>query len=647
MNTYLRWHVSCMIYCGVTMSWCCSSSCNEVIQEFEFFNKELISRSTVLILVTKLQTRLSVLYDENAWRVFVFWEGILNSYTILLCGKNRQLGKSAGWEHNFNFNTTELNSRLVKNIQHVIVLSIMLLVFITMELNAQSQWVLKEYMHRIGKNANEYLGQYVTGIGDFNKDGKPDVAVSKGKPDESPGISLTGIWDISNKNDTIPTKIFQGQNLTIGDINNDGIDDIITAKLITKHTEFDTVFIYLGTANGIDTIPDVILQNKTSGEDYLGYVMAIGDINGDTINDLVITAPQFVGKSGTVYIFFGRSTFIPVPDLTIVGDSIHDGFGYRCKIGDVNNDHKSDLIIAGARQPQSGSQDAYDFLNIYYGGETFDTLLDLQFNGRHGRMSFGGVEIMDANGDGKTDLLWGNKDSSYRHLVRIYFGKSQLDTIPDLILRKPTFSSDFGSSIANAGDMDGDGYNDIAIGDYGAFQNSGFVFIYRGGRALDTLWDAGKGRTDGSKFGFDISSIGDINGDGLSDIIIGAPEYAFGTNQGYFGIFLGDRKITDVKETPSQILPEIATLEQNYPNPFNPTTELRYNISNISNVTLKIYNILGEEIATLVNEKKSPGVYTLPWNASTMHNGIYFYRLTAFTNGGKFYSDIKKMVIVK
>ncbi len=83
-------------------------------------------------------------------------------------------------------------------------------------------------------------------------------------------------------------------------------------------------------------------------------------------------------------------------------------------------------------------------------------------------------------------------------------------------------------------------------------------------------------------------------------------------------------------------------LEQNYPNPFNPSTNISYKINKAGNVSLKVYNILGLEVATLVDEFKPAGNYTVKFNAANFSSGVYFYKLTAGT-----YSEIKKMTLLK
>jgi hypothetical protein len=89
-------------------------------------------------------------------------------------------------------------------------------------------------------------------------------------------------------------------------------------------------------------------------------------------------------------------------------------------------------------------------------------------------------------------------------------------------------------------------------------------------------------------------------------------------------------------------IPNQYSLSQNYPNPFNPTTTIKYGIPKAGIVTLKIYDLLGREVATLVNERKDPGVYNVDFNATNMASGIYLYKISS----GDF-SAVKKMMLVK
>jgi hypothetical protein len=105
--------------------------------------------------------------------------------------------------------------------------------------------------------------------------------------------------------------------------------------------------------------------------------------------------------------------------------------------------------------------------------------------------------------------------------------------------------------------------------------------------------------------------------------------------------FDGSFTFSDIIEVEVQA-PNLFTLEQNYPNPFNPSTVISYQLPVNSMVSLKIYDILGNEIATLVNEEKPAGSYEVEFKAATLPSGIYFYQLKAGA-----YSETKKMILLK
>lgn len=115
---------------------------------------------------------------------------------------------------------------------------------------------------------------------------------------------------------------------------------------------------------------------------------------------------------------------------------------------------------------------------------------------------------------------------------------------------------------------------------------------------------------------------------------------------GAFGTILQSTTggIVSVDEPPNSTsgIPHWVVLEQNYPNPFNPTTEIGYQISEVSHVTLRVYNVLGQEVATLVNEVKQPGRYEVTFDGTGLSSGVYFYRLQA----GEFV-DTKKLLLLK
>jgi hypothetical protein len=97
----------------------------------------------------------------------------------------------------------------------------------------------------------------------------------------------------------------------------------------------------------------------------------------------------------------------------------------------------------------------------------------------------------------------------------------------------------------------------------------------------------------------------------------------------------------------SSTVPNQFSLSQNYPNPFNPTTNLRFTVPEARFVSLKIYDLLGKEVATLVGENLNPGSYAVRWDASGCPSGVYFYRLTASSGLTGNFSETKRLILLK
>jgi hypothetical protein len=102
-------------------------------------------------------------------------------------------------------------------------------------------------------------------------------------------------------------------------------------------------------------------------------------------------------------------------------------------------------------------------------------------------------------------------------------------------------------------------------------------------------------------------------------------------------VVLTPTSVTDEKNIPNNFI-----LNQNYPNPFNPATNIKFSVANDGFVSLKVFNLNGQEVATLVNEQKSPGEYSSTWYASSLPSGVYYYRLQAGT-----FTSVKKLLLLK
>ncbi len=120
----------------------------------------------------------------------------------------------------------------------------------------------------------------------------------------------------------------------------------------------------------------------------------------------------------------------------------------------------------------------------------------------------------------------------------------------------------------------------------------------------------------------------------------GSPLLTFGTNGGAIGDPRWTKNAVGVED--EQIAPLQYSLKQNYPNPFNPSTQIKYSLKNDGFVTIKIYNLLGKEIATLINGYETSGEHTINFNAQNLTSGIYFYSI----NSNEF-NATKKMILLK
>ncbi len=157
-------------------------------------------------------------------------------------------------------------------------------------------------------------------------------------------------------------------------------------------------------------------------------------------------------------------------------------------------------------------------------------------------------------------------------------------------------------------------------------------------------FDRNGNEVDTTRWNFDqtatINQVNDCKFDAQGNLfVLGNTNYnGYGPNGGYLQKYA---IITGVPRETSGI-PKNFGLSQNYPNPFNPTTRIEYRVPSISYVVLTVYDVLGREVAVLVNEEKSAGNYSVVFNANNLPSGIYFYRLQA----GNF-TETKKMILVK
>jgi len=465
----------------------------------------------------------------------------------------------------------------------------------------------------------------VVGVGDVNGDGYDDFVVG------APGGNYVKLFFGGATFDTTHyIKLVSDQKGSLfgfsiagGDINGDGYSDIIIgAPHYSVGGQFGLinagqVYIYFG-GKQFDTIPAFILAPGGWYYEFGKSVSVVGDVNGDGYKDIAIGAPNDdYDAHGRVYIYFGGPSMDAIPDVLLEGIEHYDSFGTSVTgVGDVNKDGYDDVLIGAPQQlksPYTGK--AY----LVFGGHSIALsnselfIGDSTAHGQYGRIVAG---LGDINGDSFPDfgIMALNK-------VNIFFSKSPMDTIPNLTFYP---GRDF-SYLGCMGDLNKDGFNDFA-----AVSDS--LRFYFGAANPDTVPQIT------FPWAYPVSFLGNINSDKNVEIayaIVGGWDpkgrvyiYSYGS-------------LNSVEET-NIIYPKYFKLEQNFPNPFNPETTIKFEIIKRGWVNMKIFDILGREIKTLINEIKYPGNYTVRWNATGMPSGVYFYRLMAETGVLQ-----KKMVLLR
>jgi len=312
----------------------------------------------------------------------------------------------------------------------------------------------------------------------------------------------------------------------------------------------------------------------------LDHGVEVADINGDGKADLILSAQSADGPSnsrnsgGEVYVYYGKGTFAgtldtagivgTAPDVTIYGASADDELGRNLRpMGDLNNDGIDDLIL-GSSQGGDGPGEARPGCGefyIIYGSRTLPAVIDLA-NGDedviiYGSASgkwlspYGSSAIGDLNGDGKDDLILGTLLGDGPLGARLEAGEAYViygsETLPhvidlslhqeNVIIYGATANDHYsGGQPFTAGDVNGDGIDDLVIGAYGGDGpgdgriNAGEVYVIYGSSSLPATIDLANIDQDVTIYGASASdglahsvSLGDINGDGKKDIVLGCP----------------------------------------------------------------------------------------------------------------------------
>lgn len=413
------------------------------------------------------------------------------------------------------------------------------------------------------------FGRSMAGGNDLNGDGYADLVISQPfypSLAETPGgstlVHIPRIWTWYGSAagfNTDPVIISQSpaglnRNVRIcnaGDCNGDGYADVAISGSHTDSTTLQTtgrLVVYYGSKAGLTATE---FRVKDSMDLPAGFgIAAAGDVNGDGYADLLggktdYTSPS-VQPEGIPYICWGKpdGTGVTASVATLIspGNSVV-GFGRSlCDAGDINGDGFADIIV-GDPSFITGNLSYDGAAYVYYGaGNGLPGAPGLVLRTKDPSSKFGWAVAGagDINGDGYQDVLV--SEPQFKHdegKVFIYYGS------PVGLFSKPAVLTGgepgvyLGYAIAGAGDINGDGYADILVSAYNGINNidTGKVFVYYGARggidSKPSLVLQGVGESGNAGFGRSLGSAGDVNGDGFADVIIGAASGIAGQGRAY------------------------------------------------------------------------------------------------------------------
>jgi hypothetical protein len=302
-----------------------------------------------------------------------------------------------------------------------------------------------------------------------------------------------------------------------GDLNADGFPDLLVSAYTSAAAgkESGRAYVFLGRET-LKTTPDLVMTGK-AGETFGIAISGIGDVNNDGFADFSVTGDA--KGPGRAYLYWGGAVLHSVPDLTLTGETKDDAFGYPVRpLQDVNGDGFADVLVGASGNDAGGADAGRGYL--YFGGAPMDARADVILTGQAAGDNFGThlTGPGDVNGDGYADMVV----SAYRNnaggqgagRVYLYWGGPNVDAVPDFQITGPAAGARFGSVALL--DLNGDGFDDLFVAS--SLVEGRRVFGFFGGAALRDTADLSLAGSDHAGV---VAAAGDVNGDGFEDLIVG------------------------------------------------------------------------------------------------------------------------------
>lgn len=333
---------------------------------------------------------------------------------------------------------------------------------------------------------------------------------------------------------------------TAGDVNGDGYADIIVGARNYDGIQnvVGAAFIYHGGPAGPSLTPDWLAMGEQIAAGFARIVSTAGDVNGDGYDDVIVGAPFYknsLSSEGAAFVYHGGPAGLsPTPDWIGWGNQSSALFGLGAgTAGDVNGDGYADVIIGASSY--DGDLVGAGRVFVYHGGPAgLPATPNWTVDGDQSFVFFGEAvgTAGDVNRDGYDDVIIGawlyeNGQTDEGRAFVYHGGPAGLAATPAWSAESNQESAYFGSSLGTAGDVNGDGYDDVIVGAYlydSFFSDAGRAFVYHGGPAglsATPAWTQdGQGPDD--SLGIAVAWAGDVNGDLFDDVIIGALNYSNG-----------------------------------------------------------------------------------------------------------------------